>query len=193
MGCSQQARALAGGKHRSQLPWGKMRHPPTHCASPQGWEIHANLKGMLGDAESRRGTGRTALLELCGSHRSPFPRRAEDLQASPPPLAPNPLLCPLFVCLPLRSCCRIASHIFQPAEQGWELLSTKRLSNSETGQGDPRCLLPRWAANPHVRNCTFWRNTRNNPFTGGSQQVHTTESMGKRKHQPPVPRATGGR
>lgn len=161
-GCSQQA--LAGGMHQPLAALGKQGTHPT-CFSMELGNTRKS-RGTWGNAGQGAGAGHAA-----GGDRqdcapgvtwlSPKPllteRRGKRLQASPP-LAPNPLPCPLFVCLSLCSCCCIASHIFQPAEQGWELLSIARLSNSKTGQGHPRRLLPRQTANLHRRNGPFWGN-----------------------------------
>lgn len=79
--------------------------------------------------------GSTVLSALHGSCLNPFPRRGEERVCRHPLPLLQTLPCPLFVCLSLHSCCRITSHIFQPAEQGWELLSIAWLSNREMGQG----------------------------------------------------------
>lgn len=97
----------------------------------------------------------------------PLPRRGEErLCRHPLPLLQT-LPCPLFVCLSLCSCCRITSHIFQPAEQGWELLSIARLSSSssETGK-DTKAPPPSPGCQPAWENSPFWGNARNNPCRG---------------------------
>lgn len=157
VGCSQ--RALAAGK----TALGQTRHPATLNVSPQSWEMRASPEGcgmtqgreQEGDRQQER-AGRTALPALHSSCLNPCPRRGEERVCRHPLPSLQTLPCPLFVCLSLRSCCCITSHIFQPAEQGWELLSIARLSSSATGQGHPRHLLPCQSANLHVRNSPFW-------------------------------------
>lgn len=99
-----------------------------NACEPQGmWE-------QEGDRQQER-AGSTVLPALHSSCLNPFSWRGEERVCRHPLPLLQILPCPLFVCLSLHSCCRITSHIFQPAEQGWELLSIAWLSNSKMGQG----------------------------------------------------------
>lgn len=140
-----------------QLPQGKGgTHPPTvflhgagKCAQTL-WDVGRCRAG------SRSRAGRTVLPALRGAHLSPFPWREEERVCRHPLPSLQTLSCAhsLSAC---PSAAAAVSHLTfsSPLSRARSCFSIARLSNSETGQGHPRRLLPLRAANLHVRNSPF--------------------------------------